>query len=265
MNNNTKQYLNPFEQKVIARLSYEKVDIITKEQFEKYFDFPKSITEKTLFRLKKKGIITLIKRGVYYFSPLESGPGGRRINEFLIPPVLFPKGDYYVGYSNMYNYYGFTDQIFQTIYILNTSLQREKNIGGTVFKMIKISKERMYGLVKIRIKNTDVTVSDKERTIIDMFYFSSSVGGLRKVFEITSTQVESDNVDIKKLVKYAAKFSNIAVRKRIGFVLELAGISDKFLKPLVMSVNQTSLISLYPSESRRGKINKRWKVIENVA
>jgi len=32
-----------------------------------------------------------------------------------------------------------------------------------------------------------------------------------------------------------------------------------------MSVNQTSLISLYPSESRIGKINKRWKVIENVA
>ena len=265
MKNNTTQYMNPREREVVARLSYEKVNIITKGQFERYFNFPKSIAEKALFRLKKKGILDSIKRGVYFFSPLESGPGGSRINEFLVPPILFPNGNYYIGYSTMYNYYGFTEQIFQTIYILNTSVQCEKTIGDTGFKMIKIQNERLYGLKKIRIKNTDVMVSDKERTIIDMFYFSESVGGLKKVFEITAAQVGCGNVDIKKLIKYAAKFPNISVRKRIGFVLELAGVEDLSLEPLFMSVMQTSLITLYPSKSRRGRINKKWKLIENAA
>ena len=125
--------MNPREREVVARLAYEKVSIITKEQFDRYFNFPKRVKEKTLFRLKKNGILTTIKRGIYFYSPLESGPAGSSINEFLIPPVLFPKGNYYIGYSTMYNYYGFTDQIFQTMYILNTSLQRAKTISNMRF------------------------------------------------------------------------------------------------------------------------------------
>ena len=182
MKNNTMQYINPREREVVARLTYEKVSIITKEQFDKYFNFPKRVKEKTLFRLKKKGILTAIKRGVYFYSPLESGPAGSSINEFLVPSVFFPKGNYYVGYSIMYNYYGFTDQIFQTMYVLNTSLQREKIIGNMRFKMIKISARRMYGFEKIKIKDTEVVVSDKERTLVDMLYFSGPVGGLKGAF-----------------------------------------------------------------------------------
>ncbi len=104
--------LGPKETEVVARLSYEKTTVITKEQLERLFG--KSVlVRQIIYQLKKKGILRPITRGVYYYSPLEAGPAGTRINEFLIPPILFPKGSYYVGYSNMYNYYGFTDQIFQ--------------------------------------------------------------------------------------------------------------------------------------------------------
>ena len=151
--NTIDKYLGPKETQVIARLSYEKVSIVTKEQFDEWFKFNQSLRKQLIFRLKKKGILTTIKRGVYFYSPLESGPAGSNINEFLIPPVFFPKGNYYIGYATMYNYYGFTDQLFQVMYILNTSLQREKVIGSMRFKMIKISPNRMYGLEKIKVKD----------------------------------------------------------------------------------------------------------------
>ena len=80
-----KQYLSPRETEVIARLSYEKASLITQEQFDQYFKFPKSIREKVIFRLKKKGILNAVKKGVYFYSPLESGPAGSNINEFLVP------------------------------------------------------------------------------------------------------------------------------------------------------------------------------------
>jgi len=265
MKNNTMQYMNPREREVVARLTYEKASLITREQFDKYFDFSRQVRDKTLFRLKKKGIFTSIKRGVYFFSPLESGPAGSRINEFLVPPVFFPKGNYYVGYGTMYNYYGFTDQIFQTMYILNTSLQREKTIGSMGFKMVKIPSARMYGLEKIRIKDSEVIVSDRERTLVDMFYFSGPVGGLKKAFEILKEQVKGRKTDITKLVKYAARFPNVSARKRTGFALEKAGINDKRLEPLLKSVKKTSLVTLYPSKSRKGRINRKWMVIENAA
>ena len=259
------QYMSPREREVVARLTYEKASLITREQFDKYFNLPKSAREKTIFRLKRKGILTAIKRGVYFFSPLESGPAGSNINEFLIPPVFFPKGNYYIGYSTMYNYYGFTDQIFQVMYILNTSLQREKTIGNMQFKMIKIPVRRMYGLEKIKIKDTKVIVSDKERTLIDLIYAPQPVGGLKRAFEIFKEQIESKKIDTDKLIKYALKFPNVATRKRIGFILEQAGLKEEKLAPLLKNVKKTSLVPLYPSSSRKGRINKKWIVIENAS
>lgn len=263
--NKAKQYLSPRETEVIARLSYEKASLVTQKQFDQYFGFPKSIRGKVIFRLKKKGILTTVKKGVYFYSPLESGPAGSNINEFLVPPVFFPRGNYYIGYSTMYNYYGFTDQVFQTMYVLNTSLQREKTISGMQFKMMKVSKSRMYGLEKITIRDTEVSVSDRERTIVDLIYFPEPVGGLKRAFSILKEQAKAKGTDITKLIKYAARFPNPSLRKRIGFILEQAGVKDRELEPLLKSIRKTSLVTLYPSKSRAGRINKKWKMIENAS
>jgi predicted transcriptional regulator of viral defense system len=263
--NDTKQYLSPRETEVIARLSYEKATLVTQQQFDQYFKFPKSIRGKVIFRLKKKGILNTVKKGVYFYSPLESGPAGSNINEFLVPPVFFPRGNYYIGFSTMYNYYGFTDQIFQIMYILNTSLQREKTIGGMQFKMIKVSKTRMYGIEKIATQDTEVSVSDRERTMVDLIYFPEPVGGLKKAFEILKEQSRTNKTDITKLIRYTVRFPNPSLRKRIGFVLEQAGVKDKELEPLLKSIKKSSLVTLYPPKSRAGRINKKWKVIENAS
>ena len=85
------------------------------------------------------------------FSPLEAGPEGTVIDELLIPPLFFPKKNYYVGYSTMFNYYRFTEQLFQTVYVLNTSVRMERLICGLSYKFIKISKTRMYGLATIKL------------------------------------------------------------------------------------------------------------------
>jgi len=263
--NNAKQYLSPRETEVIARLAYEKVSVVTQEQFDRYFRLPRRAREKILFRLNRQGILKKIKKGVYLYSPLGSGPAGSNINEFLIPYVFFPKGNYYVGYATMYNYYGFTDQLFQIMYILNTSLQKAKAIGSMRFKMVRISPRRMYGLEKIRVKDAGVIVSDRERTLVDLIYFPEPVGGMKRAFEILKEQIKSRKTDTAKLIKYALKFPDTSTVKRIGFILEKAGLNGRKLMPLLKAAKKTSLINLYPSKSRKGKINRKWMVIENAA
>jgi len=252
--------LGPKEIEVVARLSYEKITVITKEQFDRLFG-ESVLVRQIIYQLKKKGILKPITRGVYYYSPLEAGPAGARINEFLIPPILFLKGNYYVGYSNMYNYYGFTDQIFQTFYVLNTSRQRERAICGIPFKLIKISPKRMYGLENIKISDSQINVSDRERTLVDLIYFPDPVGGLRKAFAILKKEASSGKTDIKKLVKYAVSFPAVATRKRLGYVMDKSGVSEKILATLQKSVKNTSLITLYGSKARKGTIDNKWKVI----
>lgn len=252
------KYLGPKETEVISRLSYEKITVITKERFDGLFG--KSVlTRQIIYQLKKKGILTPITKGVYYYSPLESGPSGRRINEYLIPPLLFPKGNYYVGYSTMFNYYGFTEQIFQTFYVLNSTVQKERVISGITFKLLKVSPRRLYGTEKISIRNGQVIVSDRERTLVDLIYFPDAVGGLKPAFEILKDQL--GKINLKKFIQYAVRFPSVSTRKRIGYALEKAGVSQSKLRPLLESVKKTSFITLFGSKSRKGSINNQWNVI----
>ena len=146
MNKNTISALGQKEAELVARLSYEEKDIVTVQEIDSYLPIDFQYRKQLVYSLKKKKVLTPIKRGVYIFIPLGSVPTGRRVSEFLIPPIFFPGDNYYIGYSTMFNYYSFTDQQFQTVYVLNTTLCRERMIAGLLFKFVKIPSGRMYGL-----------------------------------------------------------------------------------------------------------------------
>jgi len=258
---NTSKTLGPIEINIVARLTYEKKVIVTVKDLDRLFKLSPESRKQVVFRLKKKKILSPIKRGVYLFSPLEAGPEGRGIDELLIPPLFFPQKNYYIGYSTMFNYYGFTEQLFQTVYVLNTTMRMEKIICGISYKFIKVPEKRIYGQETIKVKNADVLVSSKERTLIDLIYFNKPVGGINAAIQVFRQTVEEGKCDIKKLVKYATRFPNITTRKRIGLILDELSITNVILKPLIKSVEKTTVSSF--NKTRKGKLNKKWRVIVN--
>ncbi len=260
-NKNTYKILGPIETQIVARLTYEKKSIITAGEIDCLFNLSPRDRKQIVFRLKRKKILQPIKSGVYIFSPLEAGPNGMGIDELLIPPLFFPKKNYYIGYSTMFNYYGFTDQLFQTVYVLNTAKHMEKVICGLSFKFIKIPETRMYGVEKIIVKDEQINISSKEKTLVDLIYFNKPVGGITEASRILTEFVVNNKCHLKKLVECAAYFPNITTRKRIGLILDASGISENILKPLIKSIKKTSISSL--GTSRKGTLNQRWRVIVN--
>lgn len=258
---NTVQILGPIETKIVARLTYEKLSIVKAMDLDRLFNLSPNDRKQIVFRLKKKRILTAVKPGVYIFSPLESGPLGTSIDELLIPPLFFPKKNYYIGYSTMFNYYNLTQQLFQTVYVINSSTGREKEINGILYKFIKVQKNRIYGFEVLKIGDYEVNVSSKERTLIDLLVFHQPVGGIVSASSIFRKNVTKEMCDINKLVDFASRYPSITIRKRIGLILEEKGISDKTLRPLLESIQQTAISSL--NHSRQGKINQKWKVIVN--
>lgn len=259
--NNTSKTLGPIETNIVARLTYEKKTIVTVEYLDRLFNLSPADRKQLVFRLKKKKILTPIKRGTYAFSPLEAGPEGTGIDELLIPPLFFPKKNYYVGYSTLFNYYGFTEQLFQTVYVLNTAVRKEKIICGISYKFLRIPENRFYGLETIKVKDAEVIISSKERTLIDLIYFNKPVGGIKNAESVLRQSVIEKKCDIKKLVEYAARFPIIKTRKRIGLVLEESNVTDTLLKPLTDSVKKTAVGTF--TGSRKGTLNKKWRVIIN--
>jgi len=256
---NTSKTLGPIETNIVARLTYEKKTIVTTEDLDQLFKLSPEDRKQVVFRLKKKKILTPIKRGAYVFSPLEAGPEGTGVDELLIPPLFFPQQDYYIGYSTMFNYYGFTEQLFQTVYVLNTTICAEKIICDISYKFIRVPRKRIYGQEVIKVKGTDVVVSSKERTLIDLLYFNKPVGGINSAVWLFKQIVGEKQCDIKKVVEYAARFPNITTRKRIGLILDELGIAGSILRPLTKSLKKTAVSSL--NKSRKGKLNKKWRVI----
>jgi len=261
MNKNTVSSLSQKEAELVARLSYEGKDIVTAKDLDAYLPTSFQYRRKLVYSLKKKKILIPIKGGVYIFVPLEAVPTGRRISEFLIPTVFFPKNDYYLGYSTMFNYYNFTDQQFQTVYVLNPRISRERTIAGVSFKFVKIASQKIYGLDTIKIKGKDVIVSSKERTLVDLIDYNKPVGGIEAAADILKRFVQEKRCDIKKLIDYTVRFPKIKTRKRIGLILDGAGVGDVLLKPLEKSVKKTSLISF--TNNRKGTINEKWRAIVN--
>jgi predicted transcriptional regulator of viral defense system len=258
---NTYKTLGPIETNIVARLTYEKKTMVTAKDMDQLFNLSPEDRKQIVFRLKKKKIFSTIKPGIYVFSPLEAGPEGMGVDELLIPPLFFPKKNYYVGYSTMFNYYGFTEQLFQTVYVLNTTKRMEKVICGLSYKFIKIMKNRIYGIEKIKVKDEEVNISSKERTLIDLIYFNKPVGGIINASKLFAEIVNNNKCDIKKLIEYAVCFPNIKTRKRIGLLLDQAGVPENILKPLLKSLEKTSISSL--DGSRKGTLNKKWRVIVN--
>jgi len=259
MNKNTIKGLQQREVELAARLTYEKKKIVSAREIDSFLPANFKYRKQLVYGLKQKGVLTAIKRGIYLFTSLDSIASGSRINEFLIPAVYFPKGNYYIGYSTMFNYYGLTDQLFQVVYVLNATLCREKLICGVTYKFVKTSKERLYGCDRIVVENTEVMVSSKERTLVDLIYFNKPVGGLTPAAAILKEIVRRKACDLNKLVKYAARFPNVSTRKRIGFLLDGLGVSKLILSPLAKSVEKSAISSW--GASRKGPINKTWRII----
>jgi len=261
MGNKNRERLGKKEIDVISRLSFEKKRIVTKEDLDTFFKFSNNVRNKIVYRLKQKGIFSTIKRGIYVFSPLEYGKNGIAVNEMLIPSQFFPQGNYYIGYSTMYNYYNLTDQLFQVVYVLNTSLQSKKIICGVQYNFLRAPENRMYGIERIRVEGQNVFISSLERTLVDLIYFNKPVGGINSALEILGVELDKERCDVKKFIRFAAKFPNITTRKRIGVMLEQKGYPDEALLPLINSVKDTAIGTF--NGSYRGTLDKKWRVVVN--
>ncbi len=245
---------------LLSRSGYEGKKIITLEYAaEAYKNRTKA--KNSLSRLGKKGRLLRIENGKYFIVPFDV-PGGKWApNEFIVVKYWMGDRRYYIGYYTMYNYWGFTDQLPQVIYVLNTGVSCKKKIGAVRYEAVKIKKNRFYGIKKISISGETVYISDKERTLLDYIYKpAASFEEMRKV-----VAGSLDRIDVKKFISYLSRYPEAAVRKRAGYIMEKAGIKKSLLDKLNKTIKKnSSYIPLNPfNKSREGKTDKTWRVILN--
>jgi predicted transcriptional regulator of viral defense system len=224
--------------------------------------------ERELFsRLARSGIIVRLVRGVYLI-PERIPPGGKwSPGEYVILNKLMKELDcsYQISGLNTFNFYGFSEQIPNRIYVYNNKLSCERNIGGSEFVFIKVDDNRLGGTYEfITPEGIKVVMSSKSRTLLDAVYDWSRYNTIPKAYNWIANCIEADKSFAEEFVKIVIKYGNQGTLRRIGFLLSNNNIEKKMLEMLKKKIRKSkSIIPWIPAKPAKGTINKEWGIIIN--
>jgi predicted transcriptional regulator of viral defense system len=208
-----------------------------------------------LSRLEDRGFIERIEKGKYLIIPLDSEKGSYTLHEFVIGSYLIEPSA--ISYWSALHYYGLTEQIPRTVF-LQTPARKKKsrlNILGLDYQIVRIKKEKFYGLRKEWIEEVPVSITDKEKTIIDCLDKPKYSGGIIEVTKALKTGL----LNQKRLNEYAIKIDNLSVVRRLGYLCDQIGL------PLALPpIKSKKYLLLDPTMPSKGPVNPKWRLIINL-
>lgn len=188
----------------------------------------RSYAKKLLARLVRQKIIKKVMRNAYTVHD----------DSLLIAPFLYTPS--YISCASALQYHGFITQLPHAIFLMTS--KRHRTIQHNI-PLIYHQTKNYFGFEMKEHQGIMLPIADPEKAFID----SIGIHPLHIILE------SLDSLDAKKLVHYAKKAGEI---KRIGYLLE------KHYPPTPKTLsNKYSYLD--PLGPKRGKKNKKWKLIVN--
>ena len=233
----------------------KKGNTLTFEDALKVSNLPRESLRVILLRLEKRGIIERIEKGKYLIIPLGAEKGKYTLHEFVIGSTLIKP--YSIAYWSALNYYGLTEQIPATVFLQTTARKKNQDIKvfGVKYQIIKIKKEKIFGIRKEWIEETQINITDKEKTIIDCMDKPQYCGGIIEV----AKALKNNKFDRKKIKNYAQRIGNSGVLRRLGYLCELLNIKISLPK-----TNTRNYLLLDPTMPKKGPKSSKWRLIINL-
>ncbi len=214
------------ELKALFALEENEAGVVVLAELAKKLRLTRVQAWKLASRLVRKKRLLRLKRGVYLFAPMKSGPKGLWTeNAFTIVPKLMAGKGHYVSFWAALNHYGLTEQIPFAVQIVATSRQRKFEALQTRFEFIQV--RRLGEWREEEIGGKPVRFATPEQLMIDCLALPENCGGVKEACKALWNA--RNKINWKRLEELASK-SNDAIRRRLGYTSELLGIHR--FKPL---------------------------------
>ena len=217
---------------------------------------------KTMSSLIKKKWVLPLKRGLYAIVPLDIGPKGADsfvIHSFVIAAHLIEP--YYIGYWSALNHHGLSGQIPRVTFIATTKARMPLKILDAEYCFIRIEEKKFFGFDEIEIEGWKVNISSPEKTLADCLDHPEHAGGIEEVAR--ALYFNHEEVDMKKVRDFGERMGNIAVLKRLGFILEAEGLLERYKDLFVRFRPSKGFPALDPVSPKKGKHNSKWGLLVN--
>ena len=258
---NLYKILGPVSSRLISELTQSKRTVFSLEEAAQILGSDSKQVKKLLHDLVKKGWLKRIERGKYFLIPLSADPTKPYTeNQFLIASKLIDP--YYIGFWTMLNYYGYTEQLINTIFVASPKRKKTLSLLGVYYKFVKTTPEKMFGVTQIKIDTVSITVSDKEKTLLDCLDHPEYCGGISEV--VKGIWNARDEVDFAKVLDYLKQVKNSTVAKRMGYLLEMLELDKEFDIKLLKKMIRKGFSSLDPLLPRKGRYNSQWNILVNI-
>ncbi|WFU13162.1 type IV toxin-antitoxin system AbiEi family antitoxin (plasmid) [Rhizobium sp. CB3090] len=176
---------------------------------------------KTLSAWAAQGWLQRVGTGVYAPVSLDMRGSDQTIADaWLLVPALF--GPAYIGGRTAAEYWDLTEQLFRDIVVFTARpiRNRIKESGGAQFTLRQIPESRIFGIKSVWREHTKVSVSDIDRTMLDILDDPPIGGGIQHVTDCLDRYLHKNDSKPDRLIAYADQLDNGAVFKRLGFLAE---------------------------------------------
>jgi len=215
-------HLGPREIQLIYTLEKQNLMIFNTKDVKNILKTSDASVKNVIYRLKDKHRVIEIERGKYLLAPAKSGVEGYwSEHTFKILNKLIDK--YYVSYWTALHYWGMTEQIPRTIYVVTTKIKKDIEFFGEKIQFVTVIPKKFYGYVKKKIDDDYFTIATREKTIIDCLDRPTYCGGVSELLKGLYTARDQINFDY--LINIAVKSDTSSVQRRLGYLLEKSGLS----------------------------------------
>jgi predicted transcriptional regulator of viral defense system len=230
---------------------------------------------KLLYQLVAGGWILRLRDGLYAGTGTLSGAA--EIHPFAIANHLVTPSA--VSHWSAMSHHGLTEQLprfvtaftpkrFMTPSMRTKTKQSDRSkqaweVEGVRYEYVIVKPELFFGIEDVWVdQRFKVSITDKERTMLEGFASPRMFGGMGEVLGILGEHI--NEFDLNKLVGYAVRYGKGSVIKRLGWGLEQAGAVAAALTPLA-DIPVSGVRVLDPTGPRTGPCDGRWMIQDNLA
>lgn len=221
--------------------------IFTTPQLASIMDKSPEYAAEVIHRLVSQNKITRIERGKY---TIQTDP------LLVASSITWPS---YLSIWNSLSYHHLTEQIPHSYWVVTTRYRKNLilNILNTQIFFIKIDPKQLFGYEKVLKDGIEIFMADPEKSIVDCLLFKKV--SVQEIQEIIQRKLNIINK--QKLIGYSLRTRNVALIKRIGYLMDKSGY-DFFYKLKNKIYDQITILE--PNLPNKGSIDTKWKIKDNV-
>lgn len=196
-----------------------------------------------LHRLKSRKLLFEVERGKYTLST----------HPFVVASnMVFPA---YLSFLAALSHHGLTTQMPRVLHVVSLKARTPLTYGGARARFVCFSQKRFFGYKREGMGDSFAFIAEPEKAIVDSLFMPRYC----PISESFSA-IKTGKISAGLMTGYGLRMGSGVVAKRLGYMLEAAGLGDH---PALRANQSRRMDALNPNMPLRGERNRKWNLIIN--